>query len=154
MCQEIYDEKIESFGGETNGHVITVDYMKVITAYEISPMKEPPFALADWASEEEYRAYLEDVQPLIKEYETQGKIHDLVYETFEDIDRNRNEQHKINQFKWSFLNSAEWINVEKTMEGTYKVVTNGRHRMYVAKKYFLNLIVHVTQEEVGQRIGK
>ena len=127
---------------------VATDYMKVINAAEIDEMRMPAFNQSHWGSEEDYKLYLESVQSLIEEYEQTGAIHTLEYNSLDDIEKNREEQHKLNQFNSSFLSVGHYINVEKTLTGKYKVVSNGRHRMYVAKKFGFKLLVHVAQEVV------
>lgn len=126
--------------------VVSTDYMQVIEAAEIIDMEIPLFHQGKWGSEDEYRVYLESVQFLIEKYEHMGAIHTLRYDMFSDILKNREEQLMINNFKASFMEAEHWVNVEKTIEGKYRVVSNGRHRMYVAHKYGLKLLVHVSQE--------
>lgn len=128
--------------------VISVNYMKVINSDEIGFVEPPPFGQSHYGSEIEYKQYLESVQSLIEEYENTGAIHSLKYNSFEDMKKNFKTQQKINDFKNSFLFCGNWINAEKTLNSKYIVCSNGRHRMYVAKKYGLKLIIHVCQEKI------
>ncbi len=128
--------------------IISVDYMKVIDSDEIGFIDTPPFEQSHYGSEIEYKQYLENVQPLIEEYEKIGTIHPLRYDSFEDIKRNLKEQQKLNNFESSFLDCGNWINAVKTLDSKYIVGSNGRHRMYVAKKYGFKLIIHVCQEQI------
>ena len=128
--------------------VVTVDYLKVITPSEIGDVEIPPFKQSHYGSEDEYRQYLESVQELIDEYENTGTIHSLSYDSFEDVSKNYEEQQRINKFKSFFLSCGNWINAEKTLDSKYIVCSNGRHRMYIAKKYGLKLIIHVCQEQI------
>lgn len=129
-------------------NVIRVDYIKVINPDEIGFVEPPPFDQSHYGSEIEYKRYLESVQPLIEEYESTGSIHHLKYDSLECVKKNLNEQQKLNDFKSSFLSCGNWINTEKTLNSKFIVCTNGRHRMYVAKKYGLRLIIHVCQEQI------
>lgn len=125
----------------------SVDYYRVIEPSAIREMKAPEFNMSQWSSEEEYRAYLESVQPLIDEYASTGTIHTIEYQTMEDVAKYRDEAMFLNNFKASFLNFGSHVNVRKCLDGTYEVSSNGRHRMYVARKYGLKLLVHVSDEE-------
>lgn len=122
----------------------STDYMKVISASEIADMEEPPFNQSKWSSEESYRLYLESVQSIIEEYEKNGKLPEITPN--EEI-AHPEECKKLVNFRYDFLDFASYIAVEKTIDGKYKVCCNGRHRMYVAKKYGLKLLVHVSQEQ-------
>ena len=125
----------------------SVDYYCVIEPSAIREMKAPEFNMSQWSSEEEYRAYLESVQPLIGEYASTGTIRTIEYKTMEDVAKNRDEAMCLDNFKASFLDFGSHINVRKCLDGTYEVTSNGRHRMYVARKYGLRLLVHVSDEE-------
>lgn len=123
-----------------------VDYFKVISPEEIQEMDEPPFNEGQWSSEEEYKEFMERMQPLFDEYDCNGKIHTVEFKTIEDITRYRDEWRRLNNFNAQFLQSGQYINVVKNPDGTYKVASNGRHRLYVAKKYGLRVLVHVAEE--------
>lgn len=125
----------------------TVDYFKVIDAAEIQDLEEPPFNQSPYLSEEEYKMYLEKAQILFDEYSNTGSIHTIEYKSLEDIEKNREEERFLCNFRYSFLHYGKCICVRKTMDGTYKVTSNGRHRAFVAKKYELRLLVHVIEEE-------
>lgn len=122
----------------------STDYMKVISASEIADMEEPPFNQSKWSSKESYRLYLESVQSIIEEYEKNGKLPEI---TLNEEIAHPEECKKLVNFRYNFLDFASYIDVEKTIDGKYKVCCNGRHRMYVAKKYGLKLLVHVSQEQ-------
>jgi hypothetical protein len=138
--------RVEELPAKKSRRVVTTDYLQVIEASEIAELEAPPFNQAQWKDESDYKAYLESVQPLIEEFERTGSIHTLEYNSLDDIERNREEQHTLDVFRYSFMDVGQWIGVEKSIEGLYRVVSNGRHRMYVARKYGLKLLVHVSQE--------
>lgn len=120
--------------------VITTDYFRVIEPSEIEyNSKIPDFGVPGRPSEEEYKDYLKSVQYLIEEYQNTGAIC-----SFDNI-KKYSEQEKLNKFKCCFLD-GDCIAVEKTLSGKYRVLFNGYHRMYVARKYGLKLLVHVCQE--------
>lgn len=125
-----------------------VDYFVVIEPKEIKSLKKPPFEQGAYGSESDYRRYLEEVQPLFDEYESTGNIHTISYASMDEISEKRDEKRFLDNFRVSFLDCSQYVNVGRTLDGRYTVVSNGRHRMYVAKKYNLRLLVHVTQEEV------
>lgn len=127
---------------------IITDYMKVINPCDMVEIEKPLFDKSHWGKEEDYKLYLENIQPLIEEYELTKTIHTLKYNSLADVKKNRDEQNRLNHFNNSFLSAANWINVEKMLNGKYRITTNGFHRMYVAKKYNLKLLVHVAQEVV------
>ena len=124
------------------------DYYKVITADEIMELEEPPFDVSHYGKEDEYKSHLESVQLLVNEYEKNGDIHTLEYNSYEDIERNRDEKMLLDNFRNSYLHDSERIEVKKLLNGKYRFCTNGRHRLYVAKKYDLKLIVHVREEQI------
>lgn len=121
-----------------------MDDWKVIFASEIEDLEPPRFGVEN--SELSYKEYLESVQPLIEAYEKSGSIPLIEYNSLDDVSKKVNEQCRLNNFKLSFM-GAGCILVEKTLSGQYKVIDSGYHRMYVAKKYNLKVLVHVVQEE-------
>lgn len=134
--------------GEESIRQRSADYYTIIGPSEISiPVDEILFSKGTWSSEDEYREYLTKVQPLIDEYETSGEIHTINYDSMEDIELHREEQRMLDSFNDTFLSYRSHINVTKQLDGTYKVASDGRHRMVIAKKYNLRLIVHVCAEE-------
>ena len=145
LCRK---HKLDEHLDNDNTVLVNADYLQVIEASEIAEMEAPPFNQAQWIDELDYKSYLESVQPLIEEYEQTGSIHNLEYNSFNDIESNRDEQHNLQHFRDSFMDVGQWISVEKSIDGKYRVISNGRHRMYVAKKYGLKLLVHVSQEVI------
>lgn len=126
---------------------VTANYMKVINGFEIADMEMPPFEQGHWSKEDAYKSYLENMQSLIDEYEQTGRIRAIEYTSLDDIDKRAEEKKNIDIFNNSFLKPGNRIDVEKTIDGKYKVI-NGRHRMYIAQKYGLKLLVHVSQEVI------
>lgn len=127
--------------------LVFTDYLQVIEASEIAKMKAPPFNISHWKDKSDFKGYLESIQYLIEEYKTTGSIHDLDYNSFEDIEQLRKEKSILENFKYCFMGVGERIDVERSfIDGKYRVLSNGRHRMYVAKKYNLKLLVYVSQE--------
>ena len=108
------------------------NYFIVIKPEEIGNVKEiKDFGCSHRGKEEDYKNYLESVQPLITNYEKAGNV-----DTIND-----------NKFYVDFFNFSNRITVTKTKSGKYEVTDNGHHRMFIAKKYGLKLIVYVEQEE-------
>lgn len=142
----LFRKKTDTINSHPDTKVVATDYLKVIYPSEIVEMEIPSFNQSDWSAELEYKESLERIQPLIEEYERTGSIHDLTYSSISDIDKNADEQRTINNFKFFFMDKRNWINVEKTLSGQYRVLDNGQHRMYIARKYDLKLLVHVSQE--------
>ena len=144
----IFKLKIDSKAYRKKAYeIVSTDYIKVINSIEIGSIDSPPFEQSHYNSEQEYKQYLESIQPLIDEYEKTGNIHSIEYDPKADIEQFIKEQQRLQNFKSSFLDCANWINAEKTTDSKYIVCTNGRHRMYVAKKYGFRLIIHVCQEQ-------
>lgn len=88
------------------------------------------------------------MQPLIEEYERTGEIHTIEFKSLDDVTLLGEEKRFLDQFRHSFLDCGSHINTVKKLDGTYIVASNGRHRMYVARKYGLKLLVHVAGEEL------
>lgn len=114
------------------------DYYTIIYPDEIMPMDEPEFSVSHWYSELEYKQFLEQMQPLMEWYEASCfSFTDCVHDDDEKM---------TSLFENSFVDVGHRIDVEKIPSGKYRVVSNGRHRMYVAKKYKLKLLVYVVQK--------
>ncbi len=143
---KLFQKKNDTVKELPNTKIVSTDYLKVIYPSEIAEMEVPPFNQSHWPDELIYKESLEHVQPLIEEYEHTGSIHTLEYNSYDDIERYRTERHELNKFNYSFMDRNNGISVEKMLSGQYRVLNNGRHRMYIAKKYNLKLLVHVTQE--------
>lgn len=116
------------------------DYI-VIKPEQIAPIEEPPFG-GRYLEEEEYVDYLRKVQPLIEEWESTGTIHDVVLNSIKDVHEKREEIVFLNNFKAAFLNVGKHIDVRLNSDALYDVASNGRHRMFIAKKYGFKLIVY------------
>lgn len=121
-----------------------VDYFCVISSVEIGDMPEPPFSQGKYGAEEEYKKLLDTMQPLFAEYKENGKI-DTTYPiqgSQADFDM-YNLKHKCVSL---FIDSP--INTIKTKDNHYVVASDGRHRMYAAKKYGFSILIHVAEEEL------
>lgn len=129
---------------------VAVREYRVIEPSLIRDMNSPEFdpdPSSDF-SEEGYRAYLESVQYLFDEYEKTGSIHGIVYRTPEDTLRYRDEDILLRNFRKTFLCAGDSVRVTQFSDGTYTVASNGMHRMYIAKKYGLRLLVYVCDKEI------
>lgn len=97
----------------------------VISGEQIAPLPTPGFS-AGGRTEEDFRAFLSDCQDWFKAYPAGGTAWvdgaDLSY-VYEDV--------------------AQAVTVHQNEDGTYSVATNGRHRMYICRKYGLSLLVCV-----------
>lgn len=139
--------------------VVTVDYFKVIDTAEIAEVNPNDIVFGDKRrlTEEGYKLEVEKMQPWIDQYQKYGNIEafekfyyeslilkDRDYERFfcEEI---HNAKRSFSHFKCDYFTNNR-IEARKTINGQYEVTTNGKHRMYVAKKYGLRLIVHVSEE--------
>jgi hypothetical protein len=130
---------------------IRVDNFVVINPEEIEDLGEPVFNLTGKLREEEYLKLLVDSLPYILEYEASGSVAKLEYNAKDsdaELHTKWEENCKRDAFVRGFLDSGSYINVEKTISGKYRCLSNGLHRLYVAKKYGQKVIVHVYQEEV------
>lgn len=122
----------------------SVDYLIVINGNEIAEMDEPPFNIGKWSDEEKYKSLLIEMQPLFDEYRQKGSL-DSPYPingTDDEISIYKKKQKCISLFISSYIQTV------KTKDQKYKVASDGRHRMYVAKKYSLDILVHVAAEEI------
>ena len=68
----------------TSLYYLPTDYDIVINANEIAELKVPPFC-GKYSFEDEYREYLEKVQPLFSEYKNDGRIHTINLETLDPV---------------------------------------------------------------------
>lgn len=97
----------------------------VISGEQIAPLANPGFD-GEGRSEEDYRAFMEGCQDWFRAYPNGGTVWvneaDLSY-VYEDV--------------------AQAVTVHQNEDGTYSVATNGRHRMYICRKYGLSLLVCV-----------
>ncbi|MCR5608111.1 MAG: hypothetical protein K6G26_03530, partial [Lachnospiraceae bacterium] len=114
---------------------------------EIDDIEKPLFGEGKRGTEESYKNYLESVQSLILEYEENYKIHEIHSNTMKEVFENMSEKIFLNAFKDNFLSANGRIGVKKKSSGKYTVSTNGYHRMYVAKKYGLKLLVYIESIE-------
>ena len=117
-----------------------VHYLTVIKGYEIAEIDSSLFDLEKRSGEESYKALLVSMQPIFKEFQKNG---------FLDTTSGSDEEIKLKQDCISkFIDeNGPYINVIKK-KNIYYVATNGRHRMYVARKYNLDILVHVLEEEI------
>lgn len=122
------------------------DYFKVIAGTEIEEMEPVTFGDNGKMTELQYRELLEDNQSIFDEYDRTGALPEIKYESFEDIDRLAPEWKRLNDFKTEFMEVGTRIEVEKRISGKYKVTTNGKHRLFIAQKYKMKVMVHVCQE--------
>ena len=122
----------------------SVDYLIVINGNEIAEMDEPPFDEGKWGKEEMYKSLLIEMQPLFEEYRRTGTLESAypLNGTKEDIALYNQKQKCISLFVSSYIQTV------KTKDQKYKVASDGRHRLFVAKKYSLDILVHVTAEEI------
>ena len=122
----------------------SVDYLIVIKADEIAEMDEPPFNIGKWGDEKKYKSLLIEMQPLFDEYRRNGTLDSPfpINGTNEEISIYKQKQKCISLFISSYIQTV------KTKDQKYKIASDGRHRMYVAKKYSLDILVHVAAEEI------
>lgn len=103
------------------------DYL-LIQPSEIGETKIPEFGVHGRPKEEQYRKLLEDSQIYFQKY----------------LEKPANESFYLNEdcdAATVFLDFANAVTVRKQKDGKYYVTSNGYHRMYIAKKYNLPLLV-------------
>lgn len=119
---------------------LTVNYHMVISSSEISSSEIPPFEKSSHhGTELEYKKYLEELQPVFEICKMKSGV------------PHREDVPFLSDFEWnhfysSFVDAGDCINVKKLPDNTFAITSNGAHRMYVAKKYGLQLLVHVSDE--------
>ena len=131
-------------------------YFTLIMPDQIRRMKRPEFGSHGRLTIREYRKELQRFQPWFEEYSRFGTIRE-----FADLDKHKDrfldpdpEVRRVESMKWMrrdhfeccFLEKA-CITVMKHKDGTYSVLTNGRHRLYAAKRFRLPVLVCVAEEE-------
>lgn len=100
---------------------------KIIQPSEVAEISRPEFDTRGRRSEEEYRQLLEDSQEYFKLYV--ANPNNKQYYIYEDCDA-----------ATVYIHNAVTV---KKINGKYVMASNGRHRLYVAKKYNLPLLVCV-----------
>lgn len=113
---------------------------RVIHGSEIAAMKNPGFP---WKrnSEENFKTFLEKSQEYFRIWKQEGKT----------------TSYKLGDADLAcvYLDCGYCVCVQQNIDGTYQFVTNGRHRLYVAKKYNLDILVCVYQyEQEYERMGR
>ena len=99
----------------------------VISADKIAPFKRPEFPNKG-RTEEDYRRFLEACQDWFADYP--ACIEKNVWIGESDLN-------------YIFTHWDQLITVEEGTDGKYYVDSNGRHRLYVARKYGLSILVCV-----------
>lgn len=128
------------------------DYFIVIMPDEIEDIEPPEFGQHGKLPEEGYVEMLKRAQPLIEEYKKNHYIQPLVFNSFSDIEEKRDEKVFRDNFDDGFFGVCR-IWAEKTSSGKYRIITNGKHRAFIAKKYGFNLIVNVVNEAIYSPIN-
>ena len=134
MDGTLHNMIIDKLQEKLKGRCVITDYFEVITPEKMVVEDKISFDKYGKASEERYRRFLEKDQPIINAYEKNQDMEGLI------------EDHEFYEHFRAFFDPDCWINVAKFSDNKYIVTTNGNHRMYVAQKYGLKLIVHVGEE--------
>ena len=95
----------------------------VISASEIADIEIDDFGINGRHSEYDYKELLEKYQYIFNTFDSD--------KSYADMD----------EFYSLFLDSGGAITVCKGKNGLYEYASNGRHRLYVAKKYNLSVLV-------------
>lgn len=119
---------------------ITKDEYIIINSNEIAELDKPPFPYKGLA-ESDYIDFLSKTEFLVNYYENNQEL---------PLADNDEMQHLINKFYSSFLDVRFHINVNRMLDGTYKVASNGGHRMYIAREHGFKLLVHLGGEEISK----
>lgn len=120
----------------------TTNHYCVIEPTSIRELEVPEFGIGKWATEEEYLTHLRSMQAVFDEYAIKKSISSIVKQLPE------NEQFSFRKnFYGSYIEAGDSIRVKKHQDGTYSLLGNGTHRLYVARKYKLRILVHVIEEE-------
>lgn len=114
----------------------------VINSMEIGDMETPVFG-GRYAEESDYRKLLEDMQKLFDEFETTETVKAPEYDHIDDISLKRDDQACYDNFMRTFISTANRVTVRKSFDGRFYPVTDGIHRLYVARKYGLKILVCV-----------
>ncbi|MCR5105465.1 MAG: hypothetical protein K6B68_13610 [Eubacterium sp.] len=112
--------------------------LRIILPEEMPDTGIPPFG-GRYHYEDEYREYLEKSQPLFDEFERTGKIAEVEALKGRPMVGLTSEEEWLLCFEHVMMR-ADCVTVEE-QDGRYIISSNGRHRMYVAKKYGLKLLV-------------
>lgn len=121
--------------------MITKDEYITINPEEIAELDKPPFPYKG-LEESDYIDFLSKTEFLVDYYKNNQDLPPA---------ENDEMQHLINSFYSSFLNVRFHINVNRMIDGSYKVASNGRHRMYIARKHGYKLLVHLGGEEISKK---
>ena len=144
MILNLFRKKQKAIPQASTCNTKSADYLIVIKGDEIAEMDEPSFNLGKWGDEQMYKSLLIEMQPLFDEYRKSGSLDSPfpINGTDDDIMFYNQKQKCISLFISSYIQTV------KTKDQKYKVTSDGRHRMYVAKKYSLDILVHVAAEEI------
>ena len=131
---------------EDSFKTIEKDYLRVIRADEIGKFAKPPFP---WKghTEQQYRFFLEKYQTAFGIFEENNSGYKAENDILKDISQSYKEQKDVDTFENVFLDYGSCVFAQKNYNGKYQVCSGGFHRMYVAKKYGLKLLVRVMQEK-------
>ena len=130
---------------------VKADYFKILSPSEIytHPISGTAYFWEGHDSEEHLLPFVKKYQPLIEEYESTG---DILIEYPEEIPMNDptgeiQAMQAKETAKFFMLDPLVNVDVKKRIDGLYEA-NRGYHRMYVAKKYGLRLLVHVSTEDI------
>lgn len=118
--------------------MIRSDY-RVLTPVELPNIDRPPFNNGRYRSEEDYFEYLKKGQPYFEEFERTGQIAEIAALIGRPLAGLSEHDEWMLDFEHNFL-GPDCVTVEE-QDGKYVLSSNGRHRMYVAKKNGLKLLV-------------
>lgn len=113
---------------------------KVIYPEEMADVELPPFG-GRYRLEKEYKEYLEKSQPLFDEFEKTGRIVEVDALVGKPMVGLSDEEEWLLNFEHIMM-GPDCVTVEE-QGGKYVISSNGGHRLYVAKKYGLKLLVKV-----------
>ena len=113
---------------------------RVIYPEEMADAEIPPYG-GRYRLEMEYKDFIERSQPLFDEYEQTGRIHEVEALIGKPMVGLSDKEEWLLDFEHCML-GPDCVTFEEH-DGKYVISSNGSHRLFVAKKYGLKLLVKV-----------
>ncbi len=128
---------------------LPVKEYRVINGSDIEDVGEPEFNISHWVTEEIYKKDLEEALPYFEEFSKTGTIKKYPYNSLDDIQKHYDLNQKIHNVERNYMDSGNHVSVIETANGKYIAAVNGRHRLYVARKYNLKILVYVEHKLIS-----
>lgn len=120
----------------------TVPFCTVIEPASIRELDTPDFGIGGQYTEEEYLSYLTMMQPVFEEYMRSGSIDSYVLQ----LPKEEQFSFRVN-FYANFTGAGDSVRVRRHKDGTYSLLGNGWHRLFIARKHDLKLLVYVKETD-------